>query len=115
MDIEICECSNAVGHARDIMPSQASIDIVSEVFKLCGDPTRVGILCALSRHSLCVCELASVLNMTSSAISHQLRLLKQNGVICSHRAGKSVVYSFANTHIQEIFHLALKYSEEKQS
>ena len=111
----ICECENAVEHAKDILPSQEAIDLVSEMLKLCGEPTRVGILCALSRHSLCVCELASVLNMSSSAISHQLRLLKQTGLIRSHRAGKSVVYSFANTHIQEIFDLALKYSEEKQS
>ena len=111
----ICECSNAVVHARDILPSQEAIDVVSEVFKLCGDPTRVGILCTLSRHSLCVCELASVLNMSSSAISHQLRLLKQVGLIRSHRAGKSVVYSIADPHIEDIFALALKYSEEKLS
>ena len=113
MTNEICVCENAVSHAKDILPSQEAIDIVSEIFKLCGDPTRVGILCALSRHSLCVCELASVLNMTSSAISHQLRLLKQTGLIRSRRAGKSVVYSIADQHIEEIFDLALNYSEEK--
>ena len=113
METTLCSCNHAVDHAKDMMPSQDAIDIVSDVFKLCGDPTRVGILCALSRHSLCVCELASVLDMSSSAISHQLRLLKQTGVIRSRRAGKNVVYSFADPHIEEIFNLALKYSEEQ--
>ena len=113
MELTLCDCNNAVDHARHIMPGQDAIEIVAEIFKLCGDSTRVGILCALSRHSLCVCELASVLNMTSSAISHQLRLLKQTGLIRSQRAGKSVVYSIADSKIEEIFHLALNYSEEK--
>ena len=113
MELSLCDCNNAVDHARHIMPGPEAIEIVAEVFKLCGDSTRVGILCALSRHSLCVCELASVLGMTSSAISHQLRLLKQTGLIRSQRAGKSVVYSIAEPQIEEIFHLALTYSEEK--
>ena len=113
MELNLCSCDHAVDHARHIMPGQEAIDGVAEIFKLCGDATRVGILCALCRHSLCVCDLASVLNMSSSAISHQLRLLKQNGIIRSQRAGKSVVYSIADSKIEEIFHLALNYSEEK--
>jgi len=114
MELVLCDCKNAVDHAKNIMPGQDAIEIVTDIFKLCGDSTRVGILCALSRHSLCVCELASVLGMTSSAISHQLRLMKQTGLIRSQRVGKSVVYSIAETQIEEIFHLALSYVEEKQ-
>ena len=109
-----CCCDNAVAHARDILPSQNTIDIVSNVFKLFGDPTRAGILCALSRHYLCVSELASVLNMSSSAISHQLRLLKQTGMIQASREGKNVIYSIADTRIENIFNLALQYSEESE-
>ena len=109
----LCVCDHAVDHAKDILPGRDAIEIVSELFKLCGDPTRVGILCALSRHQLCVCELAAVLEMSSSAISHQLRLLRQTGMVRSRRAGKSVVYTIADPHIEEIFSIALAYSEEK--
>ena len=109
----LCGCDHAVDHAKDILPGKDAIEIVAELFKLCGDPTRVGILCALSRHQLCVFELAAVLDMTSSAISHQLRLLKQTGMVRSRRAGKSVVYSIADPHIEDIFTFALSYSEEK--
>ncbi len=113
METVLCACGNAVDHAKDILPGKKELAIAAELFKLCGDPTRVGILCALSRHRLCVCELASVLEMSSSAISHQLRLLKQTGMVESARAGKNVVYSIADPHIEEIFTLALAYSEEK--
>ena len=109
----LCACGNAVDHAKDILPGKDELEIAAELFKLCGDATRVGILCALSRHRLCVCELAAVLEMSSSAISHQLRLLKQTGMVRARRAGKSVVYSIADPHIEEIFSLALAYSEEK--
>ena len=114
MDEAICVCGNAVDHAKDILPGKDEIEVAADLFKLCGDATRVGILCALSRHRLCVCELAEVLGMTSSAISHQLRLLKQTGIVRARRAGKSVVYSIADPHIEEIFMLALAYSEEKK-
>ena len=113
MEDALCSCGNAVHHAKDILPGKDEIEIVADIFKLCGDATRVGILCALSRHRLCVCELAEVLGMYSSAISHQLRLLKQTGLVKSRRAGKSMVYSIADAHIEEIFTLALSYSEEK--
>jgi len=113
MEKLLCECGNAVNHAKDILPRKEEIEIVAELFKLCGDATRVGILCALSRHRLCVNELAEVLGMTSSAISHQLRLLKQTGFVRAEREGKSVAYSIADPHIEEIFSLALIYSEEK--
>ncbi len=113
MEEALCVCGHAVDHARDILPSRKEIEIAADLFKLCGDATRVGILCALSRHRLCVSELAAVLEMTSSAISHQLRLLKQTGLVRARRAGKSVVYSIADPHIEDIFTLALAYSEEK--
>ncbi len=109
----LCACGNAVDHAKTILPKKDEIEVAAELFKLCGDATRAGILCALSRHRLCVCELASVLGMTSSAISHQLRLLKQTGLVRARREGKSVAYFIANPYIEEIFSLALAYSEER--
>lgn len=109
----LCGCENAVVHAKDILPKKDAIEVAADLFKICGDATRVGILLALSRHRLCVFELSDVLGMTSSAISHQLRLLKQAGLVRSRRAGKSVVYSISDPHIEEIFSIALTYSEEK--
>ena len=114
VDFTICTCENAVRHAMDSMPDAQAMERVAALFKLCGDPTRVSILCALSRHELCVCEIASVVSMSSSAVSHQLRLLRQTGIICSHRQGKTVVYSIADRHIEEIFRLALTRAEEGQ-
>ena len=113
MENNLCSCDRAVDHARGIMPNRDAIEIVAEMFKLCGDSTRVAILCALSRHCLCVNELASVLGMSSSAVSHQLRLLRQTGFIRSQRAGKSVVYSISEPHLEDIFSIALNYSEGK--
>ena len=113
LDFTMCSCGNAVKHAMDTMPRSEEIEQVAELFKLFGDSTRVGILCALSRHELCVSEIASVLAMSSSAVSHQLRLLKQMGIIHAHRVGKAVLYSIADKHIEEIFSLALVYSEEQ--
>ena len=113
--LNLCQCGNAVQHARVELPSRKKIDAAADIFKICGDPTRVGILCALSSHSLCVCELASVLDMTSSAISHQLRLMKQMGIISCHRSGKAMYYSIADEHIQSMFALAMGYAGEKNN
>lgn len=114
MEETLCACGNAVDHAKDILPGKDEIEVAAELFKLCGDATRVGILCALSRHRLCVNELAEVLEMSSSAISHQLRLLKQTGLVRARRTGKSVFYAIADPRIEEIFSLVLAYSEEKR-
>lgn len=111
-DLKICSCADAVNHARGSLPDREEIDSAAELFKMCADPTRVGILCALCSHRLCVCELAEVLGMTSSAISHQLRLMKQMGLISCHREGKSMYYSIADRHIEEMFSLALGYAKE---
>ena len=113
VDFGMCNCSDAVGHAAKTMPDKQAMDHVSELFKLCGDPTRVGILCALSRHELCVSDIAEVLGMTSSAVSHQLRLLKQTGIVRSHREGKAVLYSIADRHVERIFELALQHAEDR--
>ena len=113
VEFTICSCGNAVRHAMDTMPDRDAIDRVAELFKLFGDPTRVGILCALSRHELCVFEIAEVVGMSSSAVSHQLRLLKQMGIIHARREGKAVLYSISDQHIEEIFNLALHHAEEE--
>ena len=112
MERSFCDCGDAVGHAKDILPDKNSIEGVAGVFKLCGDPTRVGILCALSRHKLCVCELAAVLEMSSSAISHQLRVLKQSRLVKFRREGKTVFYSLADDHVYRIINQGMEHIAE---
>ena len=78
------------------------IEINTELFKVFGDSTRIRILYVLFESEVCVCDLASALNMTQSAISHQLRILKQNKLVKSRRDGKSIFYSLADDHVKTI-------------
>lgn len=73
---------------------------LAELFHMFGDPTRLRILTALQVSELCVCDLAQLLGMTVSAISHQLRLLKSAGLVTSRRSGKSVIYALADDHVR---------------
>ena len=89
-----------------------AISEVAELFKVCGDPTRAGIICELSNGELCVCDIASRLNMSSSAISHQLRILKHMRIVRSRRDGKSMVYALDDHHIKQFFDLAFAHVME---
>ena len=80
------------------MPEETELYDLAELFKVFGDSTRIRILFVLSSAEVCVCDLARVLNMTQSAISHQLRILKQNKLVKSRREGKSILYSLADGH-----------------
>lgn len=75
---------------------------LAELFKVFGDSTRIRILYVLSESELCVCDLAEELNMTQSAISHQLKILKQNKLVKNRREGKSIYYSLADDHVKTI-------------
>lgn len=79
-----------------------NIFILADLFKMFADPTRLGILTALYEKELCVCEIAEELNMNQSAISHQLRLLKQCGLVRNRRNGKHLFYSLADSHVSTI-------------
>ena len=85
---------------------------LAELFKVFGDSTRARIICALSISELCVCDLACILNMTQSAISHQLRILKQARMVKNRRAGKSVYYSLDDEHIRQLFDIAFEHVME---
>lgn len=85
------------------MPSEEILYDIAELFKAFGDSTRVRILCALFESELCVCDIAEVLGMNQSAISHQLRILKQAGLVRNRRDGKTIFYSLADSHIRTIF------------
>lgn len=85
---------------------------MAELFKLFGDPTRIKILCSLLRHELCVCDLAALIGMNQSAVSHQLRLLKQGQLVKSRREGKSIFYSLADGHVETMLAQGMEHISE---
>ena len=94
------------------MPPEEELYNLAELFKIFGDSTRIRILFVLFEAEVCVCDLASVLNMTQSAISHQLKILKQNKLVKSRREGKSVFYSLADEHVRTIIAQGQEHIEE---
>lgn len=106
-EIASCNCNviheDIVTRARNNMPSEETLYDLAELFKVFGDTTRVKILCALFQSEMCVCDIASLLSMTQSAISHQLRVLKQARLVKYRKDGKIVYYSLDDDHIKHIF------------
>ena len=84
----------------ETMPDETELDSLAELFKVFGDPTRIRILFVLFETEVCVCDLAKALNMTQSAVSHQLRFLKQSRLVKNRREGKSIFYSLADNHVR---------------
>ncbi|MCR5291186.1 MAG: metalloregulator ArsR/SmtB family transcription factor [Treponema sp.] len=87
---------------KDGMPDEDMLFDLAELFKIFGDSTRIKILFALLEHEMAVSDLADVLGMTTSAISHQLRVLKTNGLVKFRREGKSLIYSLSDGHVTSI-------------
>jgi DNA-binding transcriptional ArsR family regulator len=85
------------------MPADEHLIDLADLFKVFGDSTRVKIICALFRAEMCVCDIAVLLGMTKSSISHQLRVLKQAKLVEYRRDGKVVYYSLADDHVKNIF------------
>jgi len=96
------------------LPPEELIYDLSEMFKVFGDSTRARIICVLSISEMCVGDIAALLNMTSSAISHQLRILKQSRIVRSRRSGKVVYYHLDDTHIEQIFKIAFDHLTENE-
>ena len=94
------------------MPDEEELYDLAELFKVFGDSTRIRILFVLFEAELCVCDLAEALHMTQSAVSHQLRILKQNKLVKSRREGKSVFYSLADGHVRTIIEQGREHIEE---
>ena len=94
------------------LPSEEEMYELAELFKLFGDSTRMRILCALFEKELCVCQIADTLEMTQSAISHQLRVLKQGSLVKCRRMSKTILYSLAEDHVKTIIHQLIEHVEE---
>ena len=93
---------DVVKKVKATMPDEEILFDLAELFKVFGDSTRVRIICALFRAEMCVCDIASLLGMTKSSISHQLRILKQSKLVKNRREGKVVYYSLDDEHIEAI-------------
>ena len=115
-EIECCseECvhEDLLKIVNDTMPEETELYDLAELFKVFGDSTRIRILFALFEAEVCVCDLAEALHMTQSAISHQLRILKQNKLVNSRREGKSIFYSLADGHVRTIIAQGREHIEE---
>ncbi|MCI5586891.1 MAG: metalloregulator ArsR/SmtB family transcription factor [Lachnospiraceae bacterium] len=104
--------SNVAQSIIDKMPEESELYDLADLFKVFGDSTRIKILYALYENEMCVYDIANVLNMTQSAISHQLRILKQNRLVKYRKEGKTVLYSLADEHVFTILSQGIEHVEE---
>ena len=115
-DVENCDIHEVhpdiVKRIREQMPDDDELYDLAELFKAFGDSTRMRILYALSESSLCVCDLAEVLGMTQSAVSHQLKILKAARLVKGTRDGKQVIYGLDDDHVKTIIGQGLDHIEE---
>lgn len=104
---DLCSCTviheDIVDKVRQVMPQEEKLYDLAELFKVFGDTTRIKILYALFEEEMCVCDIAALLGMNQSAISHQLRVLKQARLVKFRKEGKIVYYSLDDEHIKNIF------------
>jgi ArsR family transcriptional regulator len=116
VDIESLDCTviheEVVAEVRKTMPDDEVLLDLADLFKVFGDSTRVKILCALLRAEMCVCDIAALLGMSKSAISHQLRTLRQTRLVKYRRKGKVVYYSLEDEHVGTIFDQGLTHVSE---
>ena len=114
--INTCECNDIhediVNETKNKMPEDEMLYDLAELFKVFGDTTRIKILYALFSNEMCVCDIANLLNMSQSAISHQLRVLKQARLVKFRKEGKTVYYSLDDSHISQIFDCGLNHIQE---
>ena len=101
-----------VAQVRETLPPEQTLSDLAELFKIFGDATRIRILLVLFQSEVCVYDLAKLLNMTQSAISHQLRLLKQARLVKSRREGKIVFYSLADSHVRTMLDQGMEHVAE---
>ena len=116
-NINECDCNiihkDAVNKALKSKPEREELERLSEVFKLLGDLTRTQILWVLDKNEMCVCDIANVLNMTKSSISHQLAILRNAGIVNFRREGKEVYYRLDDLHITKLYEIGIEHIDHK--
>lgn len=111
-----CDCDvvheDVVHRVRQEMYDDIQIERTAAFFKIFGDITRMKILCALDKNEMCVCDIANLLSMTKSAVSHQLAALRKANMVVNRRDGKTVYYSLADTHIYNLIETGIEHTNE---
>ena len=115
-NLPTCECeelhTDLIAKKKDAMPQESTIYDLADFFKIFGDSTRMSILFAIDGEPMCVCDIAELLGMTKSAVSHQLKILRQSDLITYRKSGKNVFYSLADDHVRDIIEKALEHIKE---
>ena len=106
--------TDMVTQVKKNLPPEGTLMDLSELFRVFGDSTRMKILYVLFEHELCVCDIASLLGMTVSAISHQLRVLKNARLVRFRRSGKTVFYALADEHVHAILAQGMEHVTESK-
>jgi ArsR family transcriptional regulator len=113
----ICDCevihAEVVNDVKKRMPQDEDIYDLSDFFKVLGDSTRMKIIWALDESEMCVCDIAVLLNMTKSAISHQLRALRNASLVKFRKEGKEVYYSLKDQHVRDLYEIGMEHIKEK--
>ena len=109
----LCVHEDKVAQVRASLPDEDTLLDLAELFKVFGDGTRIRILYVLFESEVCVCDLAKLLGMTQSAVSHQLRILKQAHLVKSRRDGKTIFYSLADDHVRTLLQQGTEHISEE--
>lgn len=117
MKDSMCDCNvihkDIVEKALKNRPYEVTLLKLSEVFKLIGDLTRIKILWCLDNNEMCVCDIANVLSMSKSLVSHQLAVLRKSEIVKSRRSGKEVYYTLDDEHIRTLYEIGIKHINHK--
>lgn len=108
-----CDCNiiheNEVVKAKSSLLSEKHLALISNFYKALSDSTRIKIVNLLEKNELCVCDISVILNMTKSAVSHQLKYLREMNLIKSKKQGKEVFYTLADEHVKQVFDVSLEH------
>lgn len=114
----ICDCNvihqDVVNKTTKNMLEEDTFNKLAEFFKIVGDTTRVKILFALDKNEMCVCDIANVLGMSKSSISHQLGTLRRSGIVKCRKSGKEVFYMLDDDHVKKVFEIGVEHIEHKK-
>jgi len=113
---DTCDChaihEEVIARVKKVMPGGEPFRVLSNLYKMFADTTRLKIMWALSRERMCVCDLAVLLGMTKSAVSHQLKSLRLANLVRNEKEGKNVYYSLVDDHVREMLENGLEHSKE---
>ncbi len=117
MDVDACDVSHIddkkAQEIRSLIQPEMAIQYLGDFFKVMGDPTRLKIILSLSREELCVCDLAAIISVSPSAVSHQLRILRGARLVKYRREGKIVYYSLDDRHVENLLENAQEHLKER--